>query len=334
MCSYPMPSPFGTWQETWDEEYGNTYNEKPLLRSMTVLGANATASDALALLNMSTVYPPIALTALARYQPTKFSGVDFYVCSMNLCLDWMNTSVQNGSTTAQILRTTSLSGVDLPPVYPTYPTDLSALAHQSAYNATLSFDESSDEVETSTTKLDVALDVWLGLQSSLTSYFNGTYANQDSTVYNLAKAPPAADEILDGIMRTSNVTAMMERAAASLTKQMRQNSPSLVSGKIGTQETYVLIRWAWLLLPVLVVVGSAAFLLTAIIVTHSRGTEVWKTSCLPLLYNVRKFKLPRGIDRTMLSEMGKSADITEVTLERSAGDAWALRQTSAAQQMC
>ena len=69
---------------------------------------------------------------------------------------------------------------------------------------------------------------------------------------------------------------LMESVATSMTNHIRSVSTVTVPGQMGTVETYVHVRWVWLMLPAVLIVSSAAFLALAILETgvqESRSME-------------------------------------------------------------
>ncbi|EOD50359.1 hypothetical protein UCRNP2_2871 [Neofusicoccum parvum UCRNP2] len=85
--------------------------------------------------------------------------------------------------------------------------------------------------------------------------------------------------------RGDNISNFMHRVAHSMTNQVRTSSD--VSCKIyGTalhMETFIVVRWKWLGLPVAVIVFGVAFLVTTIALNWTKKTVLWKSNDLPLL---------------------------------------------------
>jgi hypothetical protein len=86
------------------------------------------------------------------------------------------------------------------------------------------------------------------------------------------------------IRKHGNLSQTLENVAASLNYHLQKYATDQVSGKVLIHETYVCVRWAWLVLPLfLIVLGMLALLLT-IWQTRQREAILWKSSSLPLLY--------------------------------------------------
>lgn len=79
----------------------------------------------------------------------------------------------------------------------------------------------------------------------------------------------------------NNVSAYVERFAKAMTDSLRANSneTETVLGTAYVLETFVQIRWAWLSLPILVLMMSLTFLV-ATIIQPTRDVGTWKNSFL------------------------------------------------------
>jgi hypothetical protein len=92
-------------------------------------------------------------------------------------------------------------------------------------------------------------------------------------------------------MAPNNVTKHMERLATALTNIVR-SSPSHqdVEGSAWAKETFISVRWQWLIFPFLLLILSLVFLVSTIIKTSKdSGASVWKTSAMPtLIYSLPK----------------------------------------------
>ena len=66
---------------------------------------------------------------------------------------------------------------------------------------------------------------------------------------------------------------------------MRNISPEPVLGKVWATETYVHVRWVWLILPMALAPASMLFLLTAIWPSGKHSIGIWKSSGLATLFH-------------------------------------------------
>ncbi|GME43312.1 uncharacterized protein K452DRAFT_310684 [Neofusicoccum parvum] len=114
---------------------------------------------------------------------------------------------------------------------------------------------------------------------------NGTELKQVSKTVTPHGSNPGFN-VLGGMgHRGDNISNFMHRVAHSMTNQVRTSSD--ISGKIyGTalhMETFIVVRWKWLGLPVAVIVFGVAFLVTTIALNWTKKTVLWKSNDLPLL---------------------------------------------------
>lgn len=92
-----------------------------------------------------------------------------------------------------------------------------------------------------------------------------------------------------------NVTALFEDITKSLTHHIETGPNStLPNGTSSISEIYVLVRWPWVILPTVVVIG-AVFLAAIVFVNHRSDVRLWKASLKPLLFH--------GLDGWKLDEV-------------------------------
>jgi hypothetical protein len=163
-------------------------------------------------------------------------------------------------------------------------------------NVTIQVDVSSNEHGsreygvTNTT----ASSVIMGLTDIFPSYT--TMADQSATPifrYKIWSTGPPWTQLLhyNPWIAPNNVTRHMERLATAMTNIIR-SSPSHqdVNGSAWEKETFISVRWQWLVFPFLLLVLSLVFLVSTIIKTSKgSGANVWKTSAMPtLIYSLPK----------------------------------------------
>ncbi|KAF3044301.1 hypothetical protein E8E12_006608 [Didymella heteroderae] len=90
----------------------------------------------------------------------------------------------------------------------------------------------------------------------------------------------------------NNITQHMRRLAWSMTNVMRSSSSKeMFSGNAYTIDTYVSVKWEWLIFPFVLLLLSLAFLVSTMVKTSKDTTTgVWKTSAMPTLI----YGLPEG----------------------------------------
>lgn len=84
------------------------------------------------------------------------------------------------------------------------------------------------------------------------------------------------------ILVSNNLTDVVKSLSTSLTDAIRSGDVnSRISGKAFRTETYIHVRWPWIILPSFVVLASTILLIATTLAT--RNTVLWKNSLLPFL---------------------------------------------------
>lgn len=108
-------------------------------------------------------------------------------------------------------------------------------------------------------------------------------------------------------------TIAMNNVATSVSNYMRSLSKDNVIGQSLSHETYICVKWAWITFPAVLVLGGVLLLLLAIVETSKKGVEVWKYSCLPLLFHSVGDESARRVE-----DMGKRQMVTVEEMEDEA----------------
>jgi hypothetical protein len=115
----------------------------------------------------------------------------------------------------------------------------------------------------------------------------------------------------------SNVPDTLERLAISLTNHMRQQGVP-ATGTATKEQTFIKVRWAWLILPLILEALAVAFLTGAIVKTVKGDVPAWKASALALVFHgpapddARMDTLPRYT----VGEMESSARLLSMRLKK------------------
>jgi hypothetical protein len=112
---------------------------------------------------------------------------------------------------------------------------------------------------------------------TMASFFNSTTqfggAVSTSTVLKLGT-----------ILRMDNLNRLLDSMSISVTDTFRMNPLCHeIRGKAFREETFIHVRWPWIILPVIVTLGSIALLLGTAIESKHRKAVLWKCMVLPLL---------------------------------------------------
>jgi hypothetical protein len=104
----------------------------------------------------------------------------------------------------------------------------------------------------------------------------------------------------------------------TLTKNGLDQTTSKVTGYTITPETYVHVRWQWMIFPF--ALELATLTLFILVVVHSRreGVPIWKFSILAIIYHsVEELRNERSPSTERLSDMQSAAEATAVGLWKS-----------------
>jgi len=242
-------------------------------------------------------------------------GID---CAMYWCvMEQNNVTMTNFNVTDQVI---------------TYWTDVSASA-QTEYKQTTDitltpdtcFDQFGIAVDTTLCTKTVSDNAQLALQNFFTSDvigFTGS-ASWNVPTHGWNISTEFIQLLFSTIPKTQDIVGsyldIIGKIGYYMTQNMRLNIntpqgefPSSF-GRTYFWTTVYDIRWGFLVLPTILVVGSILFLLVAIF--KSWGQEKWKSSLLPLLFHPLKER--PGVAPHKMSEITAVAENKEVRLERS-----------------
>lgn len=129
-----------------------------------------------------------------------------------------------------------------------------------------------------------ALNVWFadaftGTVSQSYDLFRGVYSLDQIT---------ASSDLMSVIYSHGNITMTMDNLATSMSNYIRSSSgiDNAMEGSAYNMETFVHVRWVWLSLLVICVLGTLCFLLCAIVNTKRHGSGIaWKSSALAAMFH-------------------------------------------------
>ena len=93
-------------------------------------------------------------------------------------------------------------------------------------------------------------------------------------------------DVLDLItfLRKGNLSQLLDSMSTSVTDVLRANRRGKqILEKAFRVETFIHVQWPWIILPVIVTLGSIALLLGTAIGSKRRKAVLWKCMALPLL---------------------------------------------------
>lgn len=131
--------------------------------------------------------------------------------------------------------------------------------------------------------------------------------------------PEYTSAIMQALYMIDDLRHLMESVAASLSSHIRSVSSEAVPGKVWAMETYVHVRWIWLMLPMALAPASLLFLLTAIWTSKNGGVGIWKSSGMAVIFHGLEKPLYAN-DLHRQSTMEKTWKEIVVRLQRTGDD--------------
>jgi hypothetical protein len=143
---------------------------------------------------------------------------------------------------------------------------------------------------------------WASLASELVHLLEGN-------AYRLPYKPLlASSDVAELLCQANNITQSIHNLANSLTTVMRSDPLNLgqtdgqgtqylptnqtvtgtVTGTVWAQRQFVTVRWAWLALPIILLVLAIVVFVAAIVETHSSRVGLWLSSPLTLFFHGRR----------------------------------------------
>jgi len=210
-------------------------------------------------------------------------------CTLQYCVQTLNTSVHNGVTLQNVTATfTNTSVVDI-----------------------------SNDLKTGTnvpgiitagdnTTYPIGMGAMLAIQQWFDDIFRNGSASRSSAKYprtqesniivNLTVGISSGETFFDTDMvqafywyyyeYPSGLSRLTSELAQSMTNSFRSSGGAVpVPGAAFEAESYVHVRWGWIALPVAVVLLTAFFLAAAIFRSRRSGLRLWKSNALAMLYH-------------------------------------------------
>jgi hypothetical protein len=117
---------------------------------------------------------------------------------------------------------------------------------------------------------------------------------------------------------TRSLEQRVESIAAALNNWGLQTTNNTVRGDAIGEESYVHVRWKWIILPALLELASLALLVVTIVYSRREDVPLWKTSALALIYHgVDELRGRETLTTERLSSMEVTAKMTDVQLVKN-----------------
>lgn len=126
------------------------------------------------------------------------------------------------------------------------------------------------------------------------------------------------NDVIQALLAKHNLSSLLANVAESFSQQARKASTETVPGWVYTNESFVRVRWEWLILPFVLHVAGLVVLIIAILSSRYHKARLWKASLLPLLYHGME-KKERSV-ATDVQGMEEEARRDIVSLDQSSAD--------------
>lgn len=129
---------------------------------------------------------------------------------------------------------------------------------------------------------------------------------------------------------TDNIVQTMDDMATGMTNALMNNYSTPGAAQAGVahlNETYIQVRWPWLVLPALLTLSAFAFIILVMIESSGHENMLWKSSLLPLFFQhleVDEAKVPVS---SSTSEMDRSARSITARLVLDREDSWGFSES-------
>jgi hypothetical protein len=271
-CSYKSPNVFPGFEAFYQYSDGDmdTYSVMSVTLITVGLGDSSFQSYTPPNNSIAALKSPWAAFARAMIKNNNESGVlniaNVTLCALTPCLKTYKVSVYEGNVIVKVLNTWQ---------FETWAANW--IENQ------IRFARPPVDVVKGTTNTTFTIDyaTGLGFLNLLQQAFTGTAI---TPLHNYISYSYSSD-IMQVLYMTDDLGQMMENVASSLSSHMRTVSSEAVHGKVWTTDTYVHVRWIWLLLPMSLMPASLAFLSTAMWITRNRNVGIWKSSSLATLFH-------------------------------------------------
>ncbi|KAF3039979.1 hypothetical protein E8E11_004963 [Didymella keratinophila] len=212
-------------------------------------------------------------------------------CSLQACVNTLSSSVTNGTLQENIVHSVSNHTV----------IDMSSPGPNSDYGVYIKGDPEDPYLMSMGAMLSIR--GWFsalftnGSATRTTDAFNRSITDADrAVVVNLTVGISSGETFFDTDIVTAfywnyyeyerGLDMLMSDLAISMTTAFRGfNGAVPTNGTSMTRESYVHVRWGFAVLPIAVVVACLIFLLAAMVLTRSSGTQLWKSSALAGLFH-------------------------------------------------
>lgn len=256
-----------------------------------------------------------------------------FECILEFCVKTYNASVKNGNFIETEIKSTHQRGT----------TSMIAAYNHFAYGAGYNFPPLNFTDDVGIHTIDPENTFYLSQYINLT--FMGSVGDAPDTSNGFEGQVESSSDVVEALYtlmvggNNPNATpdVIFDNTARSMTKVIRANAhtsdgtaKTLALGQALRNETFISVRWLWLILPAAVQLLALAFLVAIIHLTRRAGLEAYKDGVLPVLFHGIDEESRRNIGRLSLADMAEKAEKTEMVLVDRHSAGWSLSSASIA----
>jgi hypothetical protein len=168
------------------------------------------------------------------------------------------------------------------------------------------------EYFTANASLDVSKNMWNDDPRAVMQF-----ADTVSLFVGHSQNPPSLNIVGDKSIRSFD--KRLENVATALTNYGLETTTDSVPGRAFAEESYVQVRWRWIVLPVLLQLSTLILFIMTVVYSHLNGVPIWKSSILAIIYHaVEDLDEKKDVAAERLSGMDAVAQMDKVQFSQSA----------------
>ncbi|KAK8220253.1 hypothetical protein IWZ01DRAFT_1882 [Phyllosticta capitalensis] len=146
------------------------------------------------------------------------------------------------------------------------------------------------------------------MQSTLKEMFDAASLTKTSTIQVMSL------DFTSYLYTSDSIPEVIDDMAMAMTDFVRTVNSDEIGGETFENVTFLHVNWPWFIAPVVIEISAAIVLAAAVVISNRErnlaGTQIWKSSIFPFLFN--------GIDRDRLDEIGPGTTDRASEMERRA----------------
>jgi hypothetical protein len=235
-------------------------------------------------------------------------------CALYHCVRLYNAAVVNGTFKEEVVEIYQNDTVD------SSSAEAALDYYNSFQNYTLTIPSSWHLDNKAARTFNVTHYGWQGAYQQFKKMWLGSVTAQSTSSLNTNKS--YSSDTIQTIfgLNSTGVQHTIGNLAQSMTNNIRQSSGQTSPGIAYQSLPYVVVIWAWMALPVLLLVIAFVLLASTIFRTKRKGTQLWKTSSLAAFYHplteTGRERVGRAIDNRHLEKIAEDVHVKWARTEK------------------